>query len=71
MEINQYDITMATHYDTTMDNHIARNAHCEIAMGNDVASDIHCDMTMSNDVVMSIFCYVFSALCLILLFYYG
>ncbi len=38
MEINQYDITLTTHYDITM--------------GNDVARDIHCDVTMSNDVTM-------------------
>ncbi len=36
IEINQYSITMATHYDITM--------------GNDVARDIHCDVTISNDV---------------------
>ncbi len=29
---------MATHYDITM--------------GNDIARDIHCDVTMSNDVAM-------------------
>ncbi len=27
VEINQYDITMATHYDITMGNDIARDAH--------------------------------------------
>ncbi len=39
VEINQYDITMATHYDITIDNDVARDAHCEITMGNDVARD--------------------------------
>ncbi len=48
MEINQYDLTMATHYDITMDNKIARDAHCETTMGNDVAMDLHCDVTMSK-----------------------
>ncbi len=82
MEINQYDITMATHYDITMGIDIARDFHCEITMGNDV----HCDVTMSNgidmciyhgitmnnDITMNLFYYVFSALCLIVLFYrYG
>ncbi len=77
MEINQYDITMATHYDITMGNDIARNVHCEITMGKDIARDIHCDVTMSNDVAMcmtmhneaalNLFYYVFSDLCLIMI----
>ncbi len=85
VEINQYDITMATDDDITMGNDIARDAHCEIKMGNDVAKDVHCDINMSNDfamctyhgitmhndVDMNIFYYVFSALCLIVLFCYG
>ncbi len=51
MEINQYDITMATHYDITIGNDVARDAHCEITMGNnDVARNIHCDGTMGNDI---------------------
>ncbi len=37
VEINQYDIIMATHYDITMGNDIAKDAHYEITMGNDVA----------------------------------
>ncbi len=41
MKINQYDITMAPHYDITMDNDVARDAHCEIIMVNDVTRDIH------------------------------
>ncbi len=52
MEINQYDITMATHYDITMGNDVARVVHCEITMGNDIARDIHCDVTLSNDIAM-------------------
>ncbi len=42
LEINQYDITMAIHYDITMGNDVARDAHCEMTIGNDVAIDIHC-----------------------------
>ncbi len=34
VEINQYDITMVTHYVITIGNDIARDAHCEITMGN-------------------------------------
>ncbi len=51
VNINQYDITMATHYDITMGNDIARDVHCEITMGNDVVRDIHCDVTMSIHVI--------------------
>ncbi len=79
--MNQYDITMATHYDITMGNDFARDGHCEITMDNDVARDIHCDVTMDkdvamgtyhgitmhNDVTMNLFYYVFSALCLIMI----
>ncbi len=81
VEINQYDITMATHYDITKGNDIARDAHFEITMDNDVARDIHCHVIMSNDVAMytchgitmhnditmNLFYYVFSALCLIMI----
>ncbi len=41
-----------THYDITMDNDVAKNAHCNITMGNDIIRDIHCDVTMHNDVVI-------------------
>ncbi len=51
VEMNQYYITMATHYDITLDNDIARYAHSEITMGNAVARDIHCDVTMNNDIL--------------------
>ncbi len=80
VEINQYDITMATHYDITMGNDVARDAHCKITMGNDIAKDNHCDITMSNDVAMctyhgitmydvamNLFYYVVSALYLIMI----
>ncbi len=48
-EINKYDIIIATDYDITISNDIARDAHCQITMGNDVARAIHCDVTISND----------------------
>ncbi len=57
-EINQYDIIMATHYDITMGNDVARDVHCEIKMGNDIARGIHCDITMHNDIAMNLFYYV-------------
>ncbi len=40
VEINQYDITMVTHYEITMGIDVAKDAHCEIIMGN-VAKDIN------------------------------
>ncbi len=72
---------MATYYDITMGNDIARDVHCEITMGNDIGRDIRCDATMSNDVAMCIyhgitmhnnfamnfFCYELSAVCLIMI----
>ncbi len=81
VQINQYDIAIVHHYDSTMGNGIARNAHCEITMGNDIAMDIHCDVTMSNDiamctyhgitmhndVAMNLFYCVFSTQCLIMI----
>ncbi len=54
--INQYYITISTHYDITMGNDDARDAHCEITMGNDNVRDIHCDVTMGNDNVRDIHC---------------
>ncbi len=44
--INQYDITMATHYNITMGNDVSRDTHCNIA------TDIYCDITLSNDVAI-------------------
>ncbi len=75
---------MATHYDITMGNDVAKDAHCEITMGNDGARD-NCDVTMSNDIamctyhgitmhndiVMNIFYCVFYAPCQFVLFCYG
>ncbi len=41
VEINQYDITMAIHYDITMYNDVARIPIVNITMGNNyVASDV-------------------------------
>ncbi len=37
-----------THYDSTMDNDVARDVHFHIAMGNDIAQDTYCDVTMSK-----------------------
>ncbi len=84
VEINQYDVTMATHFDITIGNDVARDAHCEITMGNDIARDIHCDVTMNNDIAMcthlgiimhndiamNLFYYVYSALCLFMILFY-
>ncbi len=81
VEINQYHITMSTHYDITMGNDVTSDVHCEIKMGNDIARDFHFEVTMSNevaictyhgitmynDVAMNLFYYVFSALCLIMI----
>ncbi len=57
MEINQYHITMATHYDI-LDNDVARDVHGEITMGNDIARDIHCDITcvhiMASQCIMTL-----------------
>ncbi len=63
VEINQYGITMATHYDITMGNDIARDAHCEITMDKYVDRDNNYDVIMSNDLYNC----VLSALCLIII----
>ncbi len=71
-------------YDLTMGHEVARDVNCEITMSNYVARDIHYDVTISDNVamctyqgitiynviVMNLFYYVFSALCLIVLFCY-
>ncbi len=41
VEINQYDITMTTHYDITKGNDVARDVHCDVTMSNDIASWHH------------------------------
>ncbi len=45
-----------THFDITMGNDVARDAHCNITMGNDVARDAHCNIAMSNDVARDAHC---------------
>ncbi len=50
-----------------MGNDVARDAHCKITMGNDVAMCTSPGIKMHNDVAVN----VLSALCLIVLFYYG
>ncbi len=67
VEINQYAITMATHYDITIGNDVGS----DVTMSNDIAMCTYHGCTMHNDVAMNILYYVFSALCLIVLFYYG
>ncbi len=71
VKINQYNITMATHCEITMGNDVARDSHCDVTMSNDITMCTYQGITMHNDVVTNIFHYVFSALCLIVLFYYG
>ncbi len=41
-----------THYDITIGNDIARDAHCNIAKGNDIDRDIHCCITIYNVIAM-------------------
>ncbi len=55
MEINQYDITMAMHYDITM--------------SNDITMCTYHGITMHNDVVMNLVYFVFSVLCLIMILF--
>ncbi len=69
VKINQYDITMVTHYDITMGNDIARDVHCEITMSNDVAMCTYNDIAMHNDIAINFFYFVFFAQCLIVLLY--
>ncbi len=71
VEINQYDITMATHYDITMGDGITRDIHCDVTMSNDIAMCTYQGITMHNGVAMNLFYYVFLALSIIVLFYYG
>ncbi len=51
VEINQYDITIATHYDITM--------------GNDIVRDIHYDVAMSN--VIAVYIYITASQCIMTL----
>ncbi len=45
--------------------------HCDVTMNNTVAMCTYHGITMHNDIAMNLFYYVFSALCLIVLFYMG
>ncbi len=54
-----------------MGNEFARDVLCDATMSNDIAMCTYHGITMHNDVAMDIFYYVFSALCLIVLFYYA
>ncbi len=67
VEINHYDITMATHYDITMGNDLTWDIHCDITMSNDIAMCTYHGITMDMDIVINLFYYVFSALCLIMI----
>ncbi len=62
---------MATHYDITMGNDFARDTHCDVTMSNDIAMCTYHGTTMHNDLAMNLFYYVFSALHVSVLFYYG
>ncbi len=63
--------TRDVHFEITMDNDVARDIRCDVTMSNDIAMVIYQCITMHNDIAINIFYYVFSALCLIVLFYYG
>ncbi len=67
VEINQYDITMANHYNITMGNEIARDGvakdiHCNITMSNDVTMYTYHEIIMHNDFAMNLFYYIYSLL---------
>ncbi len=66
VKINQYDITIATHYDITMGNDVARDIHCNVTMNNDVVMCAYHDITMHNDIAINLY-YIFSAQCLIMI----
>ncbi len=68
MEVNQYDITKATHCNITMGNDVAKNIHCDVTVSNDIAMGTHHCIAM-HDVAMNLFYYIFSVLCLNVLFY--
>ncbi len=65
------DIPIDVHCEITMSNDVAREIHCDVTMSNDFAMCTYHDITMHNDVAMNLFYYVFSDLCLIMLFSYG
>ncbi len=55
VEINQYDIKMASHYDIAMGNDVAKDIHCDITMNNDIAMCTYHGITMHNYISMNIF----------------
>ncbi len=54
-ETNQYVITFASHYDSTMGNDIASNVHCEITMSN---ATMHNDVACYEPILLCILCYM-------------
>ncbi len=64
-------ITMTTHFDITMGNDISRDIHCDITLSNYFAMCTYHGITMYSEVTMNILYYIFCALRLIVLFYYG
>ncbi len=63
------DIARDAHCKITKDDYVARDIHYDITMSNDIAMCMYTyhGITMHNDVSMNLFCYVFSDLCLIIL----
>ncbi len=61
LEINQYDITIANHYDITMGNDITKDGYCNVTMSNDIVmciyhgSTIHIDVAVNLSIVYSPF----------------
>ncbi len=52
-------------------NDVARNINCDVTMSNSIVMCTYHGITMHNDIAMNLFYYVFSAICLIVLFHYG
>ncbi len=57
-------------YDITMGNDIARDMHCDVTMTNEIAVYNH-GITKHYDIAMNLLYYIFSDLCLIVIFYQG
>ncbi len=62
---------VATPYDIAMGNYVARDIYCDVTMNNGVGMFTYHGITMHYDIAMNLFYYVFSALCITVLFYYG
>ncbi len=65
------DVARDTHCEITINNYIARDIHCDGTMSNDIVMYTYQGITVHNDIVIKLFYYIFSALCLIVLFCYG